>query len=125
MKQLAGDHVTPCKQPPALVEQGVSQFSAQSKDFLGSMASIADMATGFGGRGGSEGRAGGPLPFPNVSEVTSAMQRGIDQVTTEVNKSLQSASEVEQVDELVQVITQWSGVEPRVTRRLPSPPNEE
>jgi len=130
VKQLAGDHVTPCKQPPALVEQGVSQFSAQSKDFLGSMASIADMATGFGtgaaagGSGGSERASNvNPLPFPNVSEVTNAMQRGIDQITTEVNKSLQSASEVEQVDQLVQVITQWSGVEPRVTRRLPPPSN--
>ena len=112
VKQLSGDHITPCKQPPALVEEQVSQISEQSKDFFGSMASIAEMATGFGA--GSNTGSG-------VNNVASAVQKSIDQFATDFNTNLMAASEIEQVDELVNVITQWSGIEPRVTRRLPQP----
>ena len=111
VKQLSGDHITPCKQPPALVEEQVSQISEQSKDFFGSMASIAEMATGFGGS----------MNTGSVNNVASAVQKSIDQLTDNFNTNLMAASEIEQVDELVDVITQWSGIEPRVMRSLPKP----
>jgi hypothetical protein len=114
VKQLSGDHITPCKQPPALVEEQVSQISEQSKDFFGSMASIAEMATGFGANSNTGVNDG-------VNSVASAVQKGIDQFTSDFNTNLMAASEIKQVDELVNVITQWSGIEPRVTRRLPQP----
>ena len=118
VKQLSGDHITPCKQPPnSLVEESVSQFSQQSKSFLGSMASIADMATGMGGN------ANNPL-MPSVNDVTETLQKGIDQLTSDFNSNMMSASEAEQVDELVAIITQWSGIEPRMMRNLPAPPKD-
>ena len=43
------------------------------------------------------------------------------QVTSDINSNLVSASEVEQVDQLVNVLTQWSGIEPRIVRTLPAP----
>ena len=112
VKQLSGDHVTPCKQPPALVEEQVSQISEQGKSFLGGVASMAGMAPGL---------AGSTLFSDSMADVTSAVQKGIDQVTSDINSNLVSASEVEQVDQLVNVLTQWSGIEPRIVRTLPAP----
>jgi len=112
VKQLAGDHITPCKQPPAVIEDGVSQISEQSKSFFGGVATIAGMAQGL---------SGSTIFSDNVNDVTSAVQKGIDQIATDFNTNLLSASEVEQVDQLADVITQWSGIEPRIVRNLPAP----
>ena len=67
------------------------------------------------------GLAGSTLFSDSMADVTSAVQKGIDQVTSDINSNLVSASEVEQVDQLVNVLTQWSGIEPRIVRTLPAP----
>ena len=57
---------------------------------LGGVASLAGMAPGL---------AGSTLFSDSMADVTSAVQKGIDQVTSDINSNLVSASEVEQVDQ--------------------------
>ncbi|QDZ21223.1 DUF1350 domain-containing protein [Chloropicon primus] len=111
VNQVSGDHVTPCKQPPSLVEDQVSQFSEQSKSFLGGMVDIAGMAQGL---------SGSTLFSDNMGSMANAMQKGIDQLASDLSTNLMSVSEVDQVDDLVDLLTRWSGVEPRIVRALPS-----